>query len=116
MIVQLMIVLTPLIKNYKNRKILYSKSIGALNSNGEFILELDQDDMFIRADLFDIIYKEAKKYDVDLVQFRDFVKEEFFFKRRTRINYSKLHWIRRNQSLFIENPNIKDTLFKDNNK
>ena len=104
-----------LIKNYKNRKILYSKSIGALNSNGEFILELDQDDMFIRADLFDIIYKEAKKYDVDLVQFRDFVKEEFFFKRRTRINYSKLHWIRRNQSLFIENPNIKDTLFKDNN-
>ena len=49
-----------LIKNNKNRKILYSKSIAALNSKGKYIIELDQDDMFIRSDCFNILYKEAK--------------------------------------------------------
>ena len=104
-----------LIKNFKNRKILYSKSIGALNSNGEFILELDQDDMFIREDLFDIIYKESKKYNLDLVQFRDFVQEEFFFNRRTRINFGKLHWILPKKTFYMEEPELKKTLFKNNN-
>ena len=104
-----------LIKNYKNRKILYSKSIGALNSNGEFILELDQDDMFIREDLFDIIYKNAKKYNLDLVQFRDFIKEDFFFKRRTRINIDKFHYIKQNKTFYMEKPELKKTLFTKNN-
>ena len=63
-----------LIKNIKNRKILYSKSIGALNSNGEYIIELDQDDMFIREDAFQILYSEAKTHGLDLVQMRDFFK------------------------------------------
>ena len=51
-----------LIKNTNNRKILYSKSIGALNANGKYILQLDQDDMFIRDDIFDILYNEAEKF------------------------------------------------------
>ena len=38
---------------------MYSKSIGALNSNGEYIIELDQDDMFIRENVFQILYSEA---------------------------------------------------------
>ena len=41
-----------LIKNFENRKILYSKSLAALNSNGKYILQLDQDDIFIRDDIF----------------------------------------------------------------
>ena len=104
-----------LIKNFRNRKILYSKSIAALNSNGEFILELDQDDMFIREDLFDIIYKESKKYNLDLAQFRDFIKDNFFFKRRTRINFNKLHWIPQKQTVYMEESELKATLFKDKN-
>ena len=95
-----------LIKNYRNRKILYSKSIGALNSNGEYILELDQDDMFIRDDLFDIIYNESKMHNLDLVQFRDFFKTKFYFKRITRININNLHWINLNKELYIEQPKL----------
>ena len=64
-----------LIKNKKNRKILYSKSIGALNSKGKYIIQLDQDDMFIRDDCFSILYHEALLNDLDLVHIRDF----FFF-------------------------------------
>ena len=104
-----------LIKNYRNRKILYSKSIAALNSNGEFILELDQDDMFVRGDLFDIIYNESKKYGLELVQFRDFVKEEFYFKKRTRINFGKSHWIFPKKTFYMEENQLKSTLFKDRN-
>ena len=62
-----------LIKNDKNKKILYSKSIAALNSKGEYIIELDQDDMFIREDVFQILYYEAKNNSLELVQMRDFV-------------------------------------------
>ena len=104
-----------LIKNKRNRKILYSKSIAALNSNGEFILELDQDDMFIREDLFDIIYKESKKYNLDLVQFRDIIKDIWFFQRRTRINFSNLHWIFPKQTFYMEESELKATLFKNRN-
>ena len=104
-----------LIKNYRNRKILYSKSIAALNSNGEFILELDQDDMFVRGDLFDIIYNESKKYGLELVQFRDFFKEEFYFKKRTRINFNKSHWIFPKKTFYMEENQLKSTLFKDRN-
>ena len=60
-----------LIKNTENRKILYSKSIAALNANGKYIIQLDQDDIFIRNDIFDILYKEAEKNNLDLVQIRD---------------------------------------------
>ena len=44
-----------LIKNFENRKILYSKSLAALNSNGKYILQLDQDDIFIRDDIFNLL-------------------------------------------------------------
>ena len=104
-----------LIKNFRNRKILYSKSIGALNSNGEFILELDQDDMFIREDLFSKIYLESKKNNLDIVQFRDIIKEDFYFERRTRINFGKLHWIFPKKTFFMNETQLKETLFKDNN-
>ena len=46
-----------LIKNEKNRRILYSKSIAALNANGEYITQIDQDDILIRDDVFDYIMK-----------------------------------------------------------
>ena len=45
-----------LIENKINRKILYCKSIGVLNSKGKCIIVLYQDDMFINDDALYIIY------------------------------------------------------------
>ena len=104
-----------LIKNRKNRKILYSKSIAALNCKGKYIIQLDQDDMFIRDDLFDILYLEAEKYDLDLVQIRDFVKNNFHFSKRTRVNCCNLHYIYPKKTHYKKQPEIKDKLFTDNN-
>ena len=99
-----------LIKNNRNKKILYSKSIGALNSKAEYIIQLDQDDMFIREDAFQILYNEAKRFNLDLVQMRDFVKKEFSFKKKTSVNlfYPKINH-------YKIQPELKETLFIDNN-
>ncbi len=67
-----------LIKNFENRKILYSKSLAALNSNGKYILQLDQDDIFIRDDIFNLLYVEAENNNLDLVQFKDILKNILF--------------------------------------
>ena len=104
-----------LIKNNKNKKILYSKSIAALNSNGEYIIELDQDDMFIRDNAFQLLYNEAKKYNLDLVQIRDFFKKKFYFIKRTPVNKIGLHYIRKKKTHYKTQPEIKDKLFTEDN-
>ena len=104
-----------LIKNNKNKKILYSKSIGALNSNGEYIIQLDQDDMFIRDDAFDILYYEAKKYKLDLVQMRDIIKNDFVFNKKTLVNQFGFHLIYPKKTHYKIQPELKDKLFTENN-
>jgi len=104
-----------LIKNKKNKKILYSKSIAALNSNGEYIIELDQDDMFIRDDVFNMLYNEAISHNLDLVQIRDFVKNNFFFYRITLVNQPFIHYIYPKKTHYKYQPELKNKLFIEGN-
>ena len=104
-----------LIKNDKNRKILYSKSIAALNSKGKYIIELDQDDMFIRNDCFNILYEEAELNDLDLVHIRDFSKTKFYFLYKTKVNEIKDHLIYPQKTNFKKQPILKNTMFSNNN-
>ena len=104
-----------LIKNIKNRKILYSKSMAALNANGKYIIQLDQDDLFIRDDVFDILYSEAEKNDLDLVQIRDIVKNNFYFNNLTRVNRFNSHIINPKETHFKSQPKLKDTMFIEGN-
>lgn len=100
-----------IISNEINRRILYSKSIGALYSNGKYILELDQDDMFISDKAFNILYNEAEKHNVDLLQFRDFSLNNFKFDKNVKGN-----GIIFEQDTKIEfQPNIKNSMFKKYN-
>ena len=104
-----------LIKNKSNRKILYSKSIGALNAKGKYIFQFDQDDILIRDDVFDMLYYEAESNDLDLVQFRDIIKTELNFKKRERVNCKFKHMLPYKETHFKIQPELKDTLFTDNN-
>jgi len=104
-----------LIKNNQNRKILYSKSIGALNSKGKYIIELDQDDMFIRNDCFDILYSEAEKNNLDLVHIRDFSKTSFKFDYITKVNLFNQHLIYPQKTNFKQQPTLKDKIYIENN-
>ena len=104
-----------LIKNNQNRKILYSKSIGALNSKGKYIIELDQDDMFIRNDCFDILFSEAEKNNLDLVHIRDFSKTSFKFDYITKVNLVNQHLIYPQKTNFKQQPSLKDKIYIENN-
>ena len=97
-----------LIENKINRKILYSKSIGVLNSKGKYIIELDQDDMFINDDAFDIIYNVSEKYDLDILKFKFYEGKEITYKNKDNNNNII-------NSINIENqPKLKNSLFRTN--
>ena len=61
-----------IINNKENMGPLYSKSIGALNANGKYIMYLDSDDLFINENLFNICYEEAEKNNIDILEFSGF--------------------------------------------
>ena len=101
-----------LINNEKNRQILYSKSIAALNSNGKYIILLDQDDIFIRDDIFDILYYHAENENLDIVQVRDISKTDLIFNNSTRI---KGNLISEHNTHIKFQPEIKCTMFTEGN-
>ena len=98
-----------LIENKNNRQILFSKSIGALNSKGKYIIELDQDDMFIRDDAFDIICNESEKNDLDYLSFK-YISAKNVFKEAKFIN----NFIK-DKNIIIKQPYLKYSMFKTNN-
>ena len=95
-----------LIENKVNRKILFCKSIGVLNSKGKYIIELDQDDMFIRNDAFNFIYYESEKYGLDILKFRHITGNDFFQKFKTK-NYID------DTIQIIKQPELKLSMFKN---
>ena len=58
-----------IINNNKNMGALYSRSIAALISKGEYIFGLDNDDMYFYKDVFDYIYKKGKNENLDIIGF-----------------------------------------------
>ena len=104
-----------LIKNNKNRRILYSKSIAALNSKGKYIIELDQDDMIIRDDCFSMLYYEAELNDLDLVHIRDFSKTKLLFDSQTKVNDIKDHLVYPQKTNYKNQPLLKNKMFCGNN-
>ena len=59
-----------IVNNKKNMGTLYSRCIGALNSNGEYIIGLDNDDIFLSQDILETIYFNAKINDFDIVEIK----------------------------------------------
>ena len=47
-------------RNKINKGTLYSRNIGVLNSKAKYIMNLDNDDLFLDVDIFDTVYKEAE--------------------------------------------------------
>ena len=50
-----------IINNQKNMGTLFSRNIGILNSNGKYIMNLDNDDLFIDKDVFNTVIMKQKK-------------------------------------------------------
>ena len=61
-----------IMRNKINRGALFTKSIGAFNAKGKYIILLDSDDLFINENLFNICYKEAEHLKMDIIEFSGF--------------------------------------------
>ena len=95
-----------IIENKENRRILFSKSFAALNSKGKYIIEIDQDDVFIGNDVFGILYNESEKYDLDILHFNHTFGENIN-------DQPKLDNFIENEKIDIQ-PEIKFKQFKTN--
>ena len=59
-----------IIKNKNNKGVLYSRSIGVLTSKGKYLFTLDNDDIFLDKDIFDITMNKEEKGNFDIVEFK----------------------------------------------
>ena len=95
-----------LIKNNENRKILFCKSFAALKSKGKYIIEIDQDDMFINKETFEIVYNETEINNLDLLHFK-------YIRGNNLFNISKINNITENK-IIDKQPELKYSTFKTN--
>ena len=58
-----------IVNNHKNRGLLYSRAMGILNSNGEYLMNLDPDDEFNGSKYLKNLYLKAKRLNVDMISF-----------------------------------------------
>lgn len=58
-----------IIKNKKNRGIMYSRLYGALQSKGNYVTFIDCDDLYINVNLLETAYNTAVQKKLDLIQY-----------------------------------------------
>jgi glycosyltransferase involved in cell wall biosynthesis len=79
-----------LIKNKKNMGTLYSRYIGQLNSNAEYMLFIDCDDFILKDGIYNS-YKYTEKNNIDIIQFYTIRQDKKrIFIRNFGYNYKKI--------------------------
>lgn len=61
-----------IINNKRNMGTLYSRCIGTLKAKSEYIIGLDNDDIFFNENVLEIMYLDAKLNDFDIVEIKSF--------------------------------------------
>ena len=88
--------------NDRNHGLLYSRAMGILNCSGEYVLDLDPDDMFSNKYNLEILYKNAKKNKTDLIIFK---------LKKIRTNKTKINHI----NIFIKKINLNNSITSKKN-
>ena len=104
-----------IIKNNKNRGSLYSRSIGALNANGKYIMALDSDDLFINENIFNICYKEAETYNLDIVEFAGFHVKRKILKINNKLPRKPFYLRFKQYNKIYKQPYLFNLIYKKNN-
>ena len=100
-----------IINNKKNMGSLYSRSIGVLISQGEYIFPLDNDDMFFSEFIFSSILKIAQESNLDIVGFRGIKMRNY---RDGVKNMSDLCNYQHNNNLIIRQPLLSSWIYTIN--
>ena len=99
-----------LLKNFENFGVYYSRKYAALNSNGKYILFMDPDDMIVNPHLFEELNIYNLKYNLDMVEFSVFHKQE----KKKKIYYSFFHKFNHYHNYkknIINQPELSNILF-----
>lgn len=100
-----------LIKNQKNKGTLYSRSLGALYSKGEYIMSLDQDDLFTD-NILNLCYKEANRNNIDIVEFSALcIDESSFFKINSKPIIAYFSQFKKD-GLIVNQPQLSKFIYK----
>lgn len=103
-----------IIKNKLNKGALYSKSIGALNANGKYIVALDSDDLFINEDLFNICYLHAQE-NIDIIEFSGFFSDTILLEKN-KFPLIPYYLIFKKNNEIIRQPELSTYIYqKENN-
>ena len=97
-----------IIRNKRNRGIMYSRLFGALESSGSYVTFIDSDDLYINQNLFEIAYKTAVEKDLELLQY-EYVGSVFDGKEN--YDYVMAYVSREKYGQIKYKPNVKTILF-----
>ena len=91
-----------LIKNEKNRGILYNRIYGGLQARGEYVTFIDADDLYANPQILEMSYKACIKNDLDILEFDYFggrynidtleFKDAFLFTNQNKNLYDKVYY------------------------
>jgi hypothetical protein len=90
-----------LLKHKKRKGTLISRVDGVRYASGEYIIQLDQDDLYINNLLFEKLYKKAKELNIDILHFSTLVYESEKRYHIMRILIQK--------NILITQPNLRTT-------
>ena len=97
-----------IIKNKKNRGIMYSRLYGALQSIGYYVTFIDSDDLYINNELFETAYKLAIEKDLDIIQY-EYVGSAF--DGGERYDYLLAYLSKEKYDKIVYPPDVKTILF-----
>ena len=99
-----------IINHYKNLGVYRSRIDAVLNSNCEYVLFMDPDDMILNPNLFEDLYKFNLKYNLDMIEFSVYQKKE----GKNRIYFPSFHEFNHYHNLnkkIIYQPELSNILF-----
>lgn len=106
-----------LLKSKKNRGTLYTRSIGALNSKGKYVMTIDNDDLFIN-NILQIAYDEAELNNIDIIEFSGYNTYQIYLLANSTSSSSLTvpHYLQFKQDgVIIKQPQLSSFLYQMQN-
>ena len=102
-----------LLKHKTRKGTLISRVDGVRYASGEYIIQLDQDDLYINNLLFELLYKKAKELNADIVQFSTLMYNKN--NKNNKTNFKRLK-VFVPKKMTITQPELRTTFLKKLNK
>ena len=102
-----------LLKNKNNKGILYTRSIGTLNSKGKYVFPINSGDIFIN-DIFHICEEEAELNNIDILEFSGY---NYSISNQTVSSIPNQLFVkyRKNGEIILQ-PDLSNFMFKNKNE